>query len=144
MKLSRIYSNQPKLFVPVTFHDGLNVVIAEIREPENREKDTHNLGKTTLSRLIDFCLLKFKDKDFFLFRHLDRFQLVVFFLEISLDEGGFLTIRRSVENASKISFKKHTEPIQDFVALPEDNWDHWEMPLSARRCCSMGSLISLQ
>jgi uncharacterized protein YydD (DUF2326 family) len=140
MKLSRIYSNQQRLFAPVTFHDGLNVVIAEIREPENREKDTHNLGKTTLSRLIDFCLLKFKDKDFFLFRHLDRFQVFVFFLEVSVDDGGFLTIRRSVENASKVSFKKHKEPFQDFVGLPEDKWDHWEMPFERAKVLLDGIL----
>jgi uncharacterized protein YydD (DUF2326 family) len=140
MKLSRIYTNQPTLFAPITFREGLNVVIAEIREPENREKDTHNLGKTTLSRLIDFCLLKLRDKDFFLFKHLDRFQLFVFFLEVKVDEGNFLTIRRSVENASKISFKKHTEPIQDFANLPEDKWDHWELPFERAKTLLDGLL----
>jgi uncharacterized protein YydD (DUF2326 family) len=140
MKLSRIYSNQPTLFEPVAFRDGLNVVIAEIREPENREKDTHNLGKTTLSRLIDFCLLKPRDKDFFLFKHLDRFGIFVFFLEVKVDEGDFLTIRRSVENSSRISFKKHNEPLQDFVALPEVEWDHWEMPFERAKTLLDGIL----
>ena len=57
MKLSRLYSSKPDLFEPVEFVQGLNVVMAEIRLPENRNKDTHNLGKTTLGRLLDFGFL---------------------------------------------------------------------------------------
>jgi uncharacterized protein YydD (DUF2326 family) len=52
---------------------GLNTVIAEIRLPENKAKDTHNLGKTTLGKLLDFCFLLGKDQYFFIFKHLDRF-----------------------------------------------------------------------
>jgi uncharacterized protein YydD (DUF2326 family) len=127
MKLSRIYSNRLDIFVPIEFREGLNVVLAEIREPENREKDTHNLGKTTLSRLIDFCLLKQKDKDFFLFKHQDRFADFEFFLEINLGEKEFLTIKRSVENATKISFKKHVVGSQDFAHLADNQWDHFDV-----------------
>jgi uncharacterized protein YydD (DUF2326 family) len=127
MKLSRIYSNKPEIFVPMEFRDGLNVVLAEILEPENREKDTHNLGKTTLSRLIDFCLLKQKDKDFFLFKHQDRFADFEFFLEIKLADEEFLTIKRSVENATKISFKKHKKGLQEFLQLSESEWDHFDV-----------------
>ena len=57
MKLSKLYSNKPDVFEPVDFAPGLNVVMAEIRLPENRNKDTHNLGKTTLGRLLDFGFL---------------------------------------------------------------------------------------
>lgn len=48
MKLSKLYANKSELFEPITFVSGLNVVLAEIRLPENKKKDTHNLGKTTL------------------------------------------------------------------------------------------------
>jgi uncharacterized protein YydD (DUF2326 family) len=64
MKLSKLYSNKPDLFEPRHFVTGLNVVLAEIRLPENHKKDTHNLGKTTLGRLLDFCFLVRKKKDF--------------------------------------------------------------------------------
>ena len=57
MKLSKLYSNKPKIFEAIEFESGLNVVLAEIRLPENKKKDTHNLGKTTLGRMLDFCLL---------------------------------------------------------------------------------------
>jgi uncharacterized protein YydD (DUF2326 family) len=79
MKLSRLYSNKPELFEPVDFAPGLNVVMAEIRLPENRDKDTHNLGKTTLGRLLDFGFLAGRDPKFFLFKHLDLVQGLRFF-----------------------------------------------------------------
>lgn len=133
MKLSRVYSNKPELFEPVDFVAGLNVVMAEIRLPENRDKDTHNLGKTTLGRLLDFGFLAGRDPKFFLFKHLDIFKDFVFFLEIELQDASYVTVRRSVEEASKISFKKHQAGHQDFLALPTSEWDHQDVPFDRAR-----------
>lgn len=133
MKLSRLYSNKPDLFEPVDFVSGLNVVMAEIRLPENRNKDTHNLGKTTLGRLLDFGFLAERNAKFFLFKHLDLFKDFVFFLEIELADSSYVTVRRSVEEASKISFKKHEASHQDFTALPAAEWDHLDMPFERAR-----------
>lgn len=128
MKLSRLYSNKPDLLSPINFNSGLNVVYAEIRRPENKKKDTHNLGKTTLGRLLDFCFLSKKDKGFFLFKHFDLFEDFIFFLEIELFDGSFLTISRQVKYPSKISFKKHNNPHQDFSGLENSEWNHFELP----------------
>lgn len=133
MKLSRLYSNKPDLFEPVDFVPGLNVVLAEIRLPENRKKDTHNLGKTTLGRLLDFCFLAGRDPGFFLFKHFDLFKEFVFFLEIHLADASYVTVRRGVEEASKISFKKHAASHQDFTSLPASEWDHLDMPFERAR-----------
>ena len=133
MKLSRLYSNKPGLFEPVDFVPGLNVVMAEIRLPENRAKDTHNLGKTTLGRLLDFCFLAESNPNFFLVRHLDLFKDFVFFLEIQLADASYVTVRRSVEKATKISFKKHAASRQDFTDLPTSEWDHLDMPFKRAR-----------
>ncbi len=133
MKLSRLYSNKADLFQPVDFVPGLNVVLAEIRLPENRKKDTHNLGKTTLGRLLDFCFLAGRDTGFFLFKHLQLFEKFVFFLEIELADASYVTVRRSVEEASKISFKKHKASRQDFTALSAAEWDHFDMPFARAR-----------
>ena len=129
MKLSKLYSDNPDVFEPVEFVAGLNVVMAEIRLPENRKKDTHNLGKTTLGRLLDFCLLSGKDSNLFLFKHLDLFEPFVFFLEVELEDASFVTIRRSVADATKISFKKHEAGRQDFSELSLSEWDHRDIPL---------------
>lgn len=133
MKLSKLYCNNSDLFGPIDFRTGLNVVFAEIRLPENRDKDTHNLGKTTLGRMIDFCFLAGRDPSFFLFKHEDLFKSFVFFLEIELADSTFLTVRRGVEEATKVSFKKHEASHQDFSELPEADWDHFNLPFERAR-----------
>jgi uncharacterized protein YydD (DUF2326 family) len=85
MQLSRLYSNNSTRFVPIEFNSIgddtlMNVVFGEVRDPKNRKKDSHNLGKTTLLNLIDFCLLKGMSSDQFLFKHRERFQGFDFFL----------------------------------------------------------------
>ena len=128
MRLSKLYSNKPEIFGPIDFVQGLNVVMAEIRLPENRDKDTHNLGKTTLGRVLDFTFLAGKDTKSFMFKHFDTFKEFVFFLEIELSDASFLTVRRGVEEATKISFKKHEASHQDFTSLTDSGWDHFELP----------------
>ena len=133
MRLSKLYSNKPDQFEPVNFVSGLNVIMAEIRMPENLNKDTHNLGKSTLGRILDFCFLLGKSKKFFLFKHLDLFNDFIFFLEIELMDASYVTVRRSVDNATKISFKKHEARLQDFTEIPESDWDHLDMPFGRAR-----------
>ena len=133
MKLSRLYSNKPNLFDTVEFVQGLNVVMAEIRLPENRSKDTHNLGKTTLGRLLDFGFLAKRDPKFFLFKHSDLFKEFIFFLEIELEDASFVTIRRSVKEATRISFKRHQAGHQDLSGLALTEWDHVNMPFERAR-----------
>lgn len=126
MKLSKLYSNNPDLFETIIFSSGLNVIQAEIRFPENKKKDTHNLGKSTLGKLLDFCFLSQKKSEFFLFKHEQLFKQFVFFLELELEDGSYLTIRRSVTDATRISIKKHTDSHQDFTQLA--HWDHENVP----------------
>src|SRR3712207_5707289 len=102
MRLHRLYSNRASIFQPIVFNDGLSVVVAEIRVPENRELDTHNLGKTTVGELLDFCLLKGRDPSFFLFKHPSIFENFAFFLELLLPDGSYLTIGRRVDPGSRV------------------------------------------
>jgi uncharacterized protein YydD (DUF2326 family) len=90
----------------------------------------HNLGKSTLGRVIDFTLLSKRDPRFFLFKHEDVFSPFVFFVEVKLNDNSYFTIRRSVSQASKISFKKHNEKHQDCVSLADDHWDHLDVPFA--------------
>ncbi|HZH14042.1 MAG TPA: DUF2326 domain-containing protein [Archangium sp.] len=128
MRLSSLYSNDNKRFEPIQFRPGLNVVLAQIRDPENRKKDTHNLGKTTLSRLIDFCLLKKKSNDFFLFRHKESFKGFVFFLEVHTAHHGLITVRRSVAEPTRIAIMRHSSPNQDFAQTRDEEWSHVDVP----------------
>lgn len=126
MKLSKLYSNKPDLFETIIFSSGLNVIQAEIRLPENKKKDTHNLCKSTLGKLLDFCFLSQKKSEFFLFKHEQLFKQFVFFLELELEDGSYLTIRRGVTDATRISIKKHNDSHQDFTQLA--HWDHENVP----------------
>ena len=128
MKLSKIYCNLSDRFGPIEFQGGLSVIRAEIRDPQNKDKDTHNLGKSVLARLIDFCLLKRRHAEFFLFKHQDAFEDFVFYLEVQLADETYLTIRRSVAIASKISLKSHAEGKQTLTSDNEEDWDHFEVP----------------
>ncbi|PPK53553.1 uncharacterized protein YydD (DUF2326 family) [Marinobacter persicus] len=133
MKLTKVYSNKNETFAPIFLEDGLNAVIAEIRRPENKEKDTHNLGKTTLAKLLDFLLLAQRSNKQFLFKHLSLFESFVFFLEIQITSDKFITVRRSVAKPSKISFKYHNEKHKDFTQLDDPQWDHADVTFDRAR-----------
>ncbi|WP_169447484.1 DUF2326 domain-containing protein [Oceanicaulis alexandrii] len=136
MQISRLYSNKPNVFTPIDFHCAensgtLNVVFAEVKNPKDDKKDSHNLGKTTLIHLIEFCLLKYiTGTQHFLEKRSDRFKSFVFYLELALHDGGFVTVSRSVANNTNVSLKKHDQCGQDFTSLHEDEWDHHEIPLA--------------
>lgn len=140
MKLSRLYSNQSKVFLPIRFNDGLSAVLAEIRVPENRELDTHNLGKTTVGELLDYCLLKGRDRQFFLVKHEERFANFAFYLELQLGDRAFVTIRRRVVPGSRIDFKRSDESLHNATTLSDDEWDHHDVPLDRARMLLDGML----
>ena len=68
MKITKLYSNFPEEFAPILFNAGLhstsvdsdllNVILAEFTDPDNFNKTSHNLGKSTLVQILDFVLLK--------------------------------------------------------------------------------------
>lgn len=133
MRLSKLYSNKSDVFEPIRFISGLNVAMAEIRLPENKKRDTHNLGKTTLGQMLNFCLLSSRDNKFFLFKHFDLFKDFVFFLEVELFNDSFVTVRRGVEEPAEISFKTHKVGNQDLGSLSDEEWDHLNIQFARAR-----------
>ena len=51
MKLSKLYSNKSD-FKQILFNEGMNVIVGEIKNPENDKLNCHNLGKSTLVKDI--------------------------------------------------------------------------------------------
>lgn len=132
MKLSHLYTNNPDIFAPIRFHEGLNVILARIQHPKEYEKTGHNLGKSLLIDVLDFCLLKdVGTSGHFLKSREDLFGQLVFFLELQLHDGGYVTVRRPVREATNISFKQHAEPHQDFTTLGDNEWNHVDVSLTA-------------
>jgi len=139
MKLSRIYTNQPKLFEPIEFNgvtdERLNVVFAKITKPKDKTKDSHNLGKTTFIHLIDYLLLKniSGDQNHFLAKHAERFSAFTFYLELQTHKDTFVTVRRTVTQPTKISIKHHNQRGLDGTTVGQTQWDHYEIPLEKAR-----------
>lgn len=118
MKLSQIYSN--KSFKHAKFNDGINLVLAKVTKKLDKNKDSHNLGKTTLISVIDFMLLKEIDQSHIFVQYHLKFTEYVFYLELVLNNGEYLTIRRSVDAPTKIGFKV-TKAAANL--LNEQGWD---------------------
>ena len=123
MRVRRLYSNEDTVFEPIVFNRGLSAVVAEIRRPSNRMLDTHNLGKSTVGQLLDYCLLKGKNRNFFLFRE-DVFADFSFFLELELSSGQFLTIGRPVSPGTRVWIKRSRTSIERIDLMEDPAWDH--------------------
>lgn len=136
MKLSKLYTNKEN-FKNIRFNPGINVVYAEVKTKLSEKKNSHNLGKTLLSEMIDIMLLKklFPKKHFLFTTKNDKrepvFEAYIFYLEIVLNSGKYLTIKRGVANHSKISFKLNEQKTEGFN--PPQNWDEENLSIDKAR-----------
>ncbi|MCC5946144.1 MAG: DUF2326 domain-containing protein [Bernardetiaceae bacterium] len=113
MKLSKLYCN--KDFHNISFltrKGGLNVVVGD-----SKGEKQHNLGKSKLAELLDFMLLKEVNQKYFFYKGTsnEKFEGYEFYLEILLNNGQYLTIKRAVDNATKIAFKLQEKASEGFV-----------------------------
>ena len=127
MKIIQIYCNKEN-FKTVKFKEKFNLVVGRIKHEKNLEKDSHNLGKTSLIEIIDFLLLKEIDKNHFLKN--GKFNDYIFYIEIMLNDGGYVTIKRSVDKNTKISIKLHGEKYQNFTN--NTSWDYENLALTSK------------
>lgn len=131
MKLSKLYCNRQ--FKNIEFNlenGGLNVILADVKKKTD-DSNTHNLGKSTLLDLIDFLLLKKADKKHWLVVTKDSggqqvFKDYEFYLEILLNSGKYLTIKRTVNEVTRVSFKLHETKSNGFVEY--EFWDTQKLP----------------
>ncbi|MFK7950023.1 MAG: DUF2326 domain-containing protein [Saprospiraceae bacterium] len=113
MKLSKLYSNKP--FHNITFitdKGGLNVITGDFKGQGN----SHNLGKSKLGELLNFMLLK-RYHNFFFYKEPQKrkFSEHEFYLEILLNNGKYLTIKRIVNAPTKIGFKLRDIPTKNYT-----------------------------
>lgn len=123
MKLSKIYSNKP--FHNTTFiteKGGLNAIIGDARGKQVGS-NSHSLGKTKLAELLDFMLLKGVDSKYFFYKDInkEKFLGYEFFLEILLNNGKYLTIKRTVDTPTKIAFLIHETSTDGYIQY--ENFD---------------------
>lgn len=117
MKISKIYSN--KNFKNIEFNEKFNAVVAFIES--DKKDDTHNLGKTSLIRVIDFLLLSSYNKNTDKLLGNNLFIGQDFYGELKLNNGKYLVIKRSINTATKISFKLNDSKLDSFKF--DIDWD---------------------
>ena len=117
MKISKIYSN--KNFKNIEFNEKFNAIVAFIES--DKKEDTHNLGKTSLIRVIDFLLLSNFEKSTDKLLGNDIFIGQEFYGELKLNSGKYLLIKRSINTPTKISFKLNDSKLNNFEL--DINWD---------------------
>jgi uncharacterized protein YydD (DUF2326 family) len=132
LKLSSLYSNLENIFPRIIFHDGLNIIFAQVRDPENFKKDSHNLGKTFLIQVLEFCLLKNIDHNHPFKKRRDIFNQFDFYLEIETHKGDFVTVKRKVEKGL-ISINITKEKNKDLRLLSDEKWSYPSLRLSSKR-----------
>jgi uncharacterized protein YydD (DUF2326 family) len=129
MKLTRLYSNEPRLFEPIAFNGvrdaKISVVFASVTKPKDATKDSHNLGKTTLLHLIDFLLLKNIEKDHIFLRHSGLFAKLVFFLELQTSTGQYVTVKETSSQSEGTSYKKVLCALFDLAILRSYSKEHF-------------------
>ena len=136
MKLSKLYSNDSR-FKNITFNlKGINVVYADVITDLKDKKNSHDLGKTKLAELIDYLLIKQIDKNNFLLKIKNErgksiFINHIFYLEIYLNDGRFLTIKRGIENHSKSSFSINDQTTEKYS--PPAVWQYEDLGIDAAK-----------
>jgi uncharacterized protein YydD (DUF2326 family) len=89
MKISKLYSNKAD-FKSVIFDKNINFILS----------NDHSVGKSTLLKLINFCL--FGNKEFL---EREQFSDYIFYLEIEIDSTKYITIKRPTTGKENIELK---------------------------------------
>jgi len=89
MKISQLYSNNDS-FKTIVFDKGINFILS----------DANSVGKSSLFKLIDFCLLG--DKHFL---GLEHFKDYIFYIELQISSNRYITIKRPTTGNKNIELK---------------------------------------
>ena len=89
MKISKLYSNSNN-FKAIEFDKGINFILSS----------SDGVGKSSLFKLIDFCLLG--DKHFLVHEH---FKDYIFYIELQISSNRYITIKRPTKSGKNIELK---------------------------------------
>ena len=89
MKISKLYSNNDN-FKTIVFDKGINFILSSM----------NGVGKSSLFKLIDFCLLG--DKNFLGHEH---FKDYIFYIELQISSNRYITIKRPTTGGKNIELK---------------------------------------
>lgn len=89
MKISKLYANNDN-FKTIIFDKGINFILSS----------SDGVGKSSLFKLIDFCLLG--DKHFLGNEH---FKDYIFYIELQISSNRYITIKRPTKSGKNIELK---------------------------------------
>ncbi len=89
MKISKLYANKED-FKSIVFDKGINFILS----------DTNGVGKSSLFKLIDFCLLG--DRHFLGNEH---FKDYIFYIELQISSNRYVSIKRPTKTGKNIELK---------------------------------------
>ena len=89
MKISKLYATNDN-FKTILFDNGINFILS----------DANGVRKSSLFKLIDFCLLG--DKHFLGHEH---FKDYIFYIELQISSNRYITIKRPIKSGKNIELK---------------------------------------
>src|SRR3546814_1627063 len=106
--IKRIWSDLAT-FRSVSFAEGMNIVLADTNADSEETESTNGLGKTTLLRIIHFCL----GSDFRREKALSHPDLagVTFYLEFRIEETNYQVSRNTARS------EEHTSELQSLMRI---------------------------
>lgn len=120
MKISRLYCNDQNIMSRhILFNEGINFILA----------NGHDVGKTVLFQLLDWCLLK-DSKTFLSNSVFQEKKDLAFFLEIKLS-NQYCTIKRYVK--SKKIFITCLQSSEDLTDLDNDKFQYVNLNLNSAK-----------
>ncbi len=100
-----VYDGDENLIRFVKFKDGLNLILSNTNSL-SQTSSHNNVGKTTLLRVIDFCLGAKTDEDIYIDREFNRKDEALyehikeFYFELKFRDG--LSVKRGIKNRTKL------------------------------------------
>jgi len=118
LKIQKLYSNQDN-FEVLNFKDGFNMVVGG--KLNNTNFIQHNVGKTLLLEIIDFCFLCDFGNEKNLYKNVDALSDYSFYVLIKLINDKYITLNRSISypNIIKIIFHNNSEIFNDTSKFEE-------------------------
>ncbi len=122
IKLLKLYS-YPERFKPITFTDGVNIILGE-KVPEElrktkKDRKTNGVGKSMSIEFINFCLLRDVDNSRVMKIPIDKFPEETLIKLDLIINGKQLTISRSKHNPDKPVIDLDGEPSILFSKLED-------------------------
>lgn len=111
--LKKIYSEPEGLFDEVVFSNGINIIMGRYDTIKQNKQSLNSTGKTTLVKLIDFCLLSSYNKNSSIYKAKQITDSFYITLEFKLDQISYV-VKRTTQKSNKPLFGKKNGVLKEY------------------------------